>query len=181
MTFRPRNRFQSISDRARPACTITAKQLNTRAVPAWSIAARGGSTRCTHRNARIIDTHWSRSSVNLHAMAIDNRGSCTQCIQTTRTESSRESKMENGIQKNANGSIENTILKIVQGVLKFPPDRIQATTDLRDLPGVESIKILRIVANVEKELGIRLDDQVVFRVNTIEGLAREVSKLVEGQ
>jgi acyl carrier protein len=93
----------------------------------------------------------------------------------------RENKMENGIQKTANGSIEKTILKIVQGVLKFPPDRIQASTDLRDLPGVESIKILRIVANVEKELGIRLDDQVVFRVSSIEGLAREVSKLVEGR
>jgi acyl carrier protein len=78
-------------------------------------------------------------------------------------------------------NIENTVKKIVQGVLKLPEGMIGSTTDLRDLPGVESINILRIVASHEKELGIRLDDQVVFRVSTIAGLAREVSSLVEGR
>ncbi len=80
-----------------------------------------------------------------------------------------------------NDNIENTIKKTVQSVLKFPDNVIGSTTDLRDLPGVESIKILRIVASLEKEFGIRLDDQVVFRVSTIEGLAHEVSKLVESR
>ena len=77
--------------------------------------------------------------------------------------------------------IERIVTKTVQGVLKFPDSTIGSTTDLRALPGVESIKILRIVANLEREFDIRLDDQVVFRVRTIGGLAHEVSKLIEAR
>lgn len=79
------------------------------------------------------------------------------------------------------GDIESTIKEIAQSVLKLPDETIGSTTDLRDLPGVESIKLLRVVANVEKKFGIRIEDPVVFRVSSIADLAREVSKLVESR
>jgi acyl carrier protein len=75
--------------------------------------------------------------------------------------------------------IEDAIKKIVRSTLNLPESEIASSTNLRDLPGVESIKILRIVASLEKKFDIRLDDQVVFRVSTIEELAGAVSKLVE--
>ncbi|OJH38024.1 acyl carrier protein [Cystobacter ferrugineus] len=75
--------------------------------------------------------------------------------------------------------IEDAIKKIVQSTLNLPESEIDSSTNLRDLPGVESIKILRIVASLEKKFDVRLDDQVVFRVSTIEELAGAVSKLVE--
>ncbi|EPX55652.1 hypothetical protein D187_009263 [Cystobacter fuscus DSM 2262] len=75
--------------------------------------------------------------------------------------------------------IEDAIKKIVRSTLNLPEGEIESSTNLRDLPGVESIKILRIVASLEKKFDVRLDDQVVFRVNTIEELAGAVSKLVE--
>jgi len=75
--------------------------------------------------------------------------------------------------------IEDTIRAVVQATLKLPNADISSTTNLRDLPGVESIKILRIVANLEKKFDVRLDDQVVFRVSTIAELAKVLAKLVE--
>ena len=75
--------------------------------------------------------------------------------------------------------IEDAIKKIVRSTLNLPEIEIESSTNLRDLPGVESIKILRIVASLEKKFDVRLDDQVVFRVSTIAELAGAVSKLVE--
>ena len=75
-------------------------------------------------------------------------------------------------------AFEDAIKQIVQNTLKLPDGDIPPNTSLRDLPGVESIKILRIVASIEKAFDVRLEDQVVFRVNTIEDLATEVKKLV---
>lgn len=75
--------------------------------------------------------------------------------------------------------IEDAIKKIVQNTLNLPESELASTTNLRDLPGVESIKILRIVASLEKKFDIRLDDQVVFSLSTIEELAAAVSKMVE--
>jgi acyl carrier protein len=75
--------------------------------------------------------------------------------------------------------IEDAIKKIVQSTLNLPEIEIESSTNLRDLPGVESIKILRIVASLEKKFDVRLDDQVVFQVSTIAELAGAVSKLVE--
>lgn len=78
-------------------------------------------------------------------------------------------------------AFEDAIKQIVQSTLKLPDSAITPHTNLRDLPGVESIKILRIVASIEKKFDVRLDDQVVFRVSTIEELASEVGKLVPEQ
>jgi acyl carrier protein len=75
--------------------------------------------------------------------------------------------------------IEDAIKQLVQSTLKLPDGELASTTNLRDLPGVESIKILRIVASLEKKFDVRLDDQVVFRLSTIEELASAVSKLVQ--
>ena len=78
------------------------------------------------------------------------------------------------------GAVEDAVKQIVQHTLKLPDDKISSETNLRDLPGVESIKILRIVASVEKKFDIRLDDQVVFKMSTIREMVTEVEKLVAG-
>jgi acyl carrier protein len=75
--------------------------------------------------------------------------------------------------------IEEAIKKIVQTTLHLPDSEITSSTNLRDLPGVESIKILRIVASLEKKFDVRLDDEIVFNLSTIAELAEAVSKLVE--
>lgn len=75
-------------------------------------------------------------------------------------------------------AVEDAIRQIVQHTLKLPDSEISSETNLRDLPGVESIKILRIVASIEKKFDVRLDDHVVFRMNTIQEIAAEIEKLV---
>jgi acyl carrier protein len=78
----------------------------------------------------------------------------------------------------ADENVERIIWQIVQTVLKLPDGTVATSTDLRSLPGIESIKILRIAAAVEKAFKVRLDDELIFRVRTIREFASEVSRLV---
>lgn len=75
-------------------------------------------------------------------------------------------------------AVEGAVRQIVQHTLKLPDCEISSEMNLRDLPGMESIKILRIVASIEKKFNIRLDDHVVFTMNTIREIAAEIGKLV---
>jgi acyl carrier protein len=74
-------------------------------------------------------------------------------------------------------SIEEKICSIVREELKLPREALTAQTQLRELPGVESIKILRIVAHLERAYDVELEDEVVFRVKTVAELAEAIRKM----
>lgn len=71
----------------------------------------------------------------------------------------------------APGNIEQTISELISQETKIPSSELRADTNLRELPGVESIKVLRIISKLERTYDIELDDDVVFRVKTLGELA----------
>lgn len=78
-------------------------------------------------------------------------------------------------------AIGTTISTLVSEELKIPLEQITPTTNLRDLPGVESIKVLRIVAKIERHFDVELEDDLVFRVKTIQELAEAIQELLKEQ
>lgn len=73
--------------------------------------------------------------------------------------------------------IEQTISRLVSEELKLPMAELQADTNLRELPGVESIRVLRIIARLERTYDVELEDELVFRVQTLGQLADAIRKL----
>jgi acyl carrier protein len=75
-------------------------------------------------------------------------------------------------------TITNEIQSLFCSSLNLSASQVEVTENLRELPGIESIKVLRIVAKIEKKYDIELDDDVVFRTNTIEEIAQAVTRLL---
>lgn len=82
---------------------------------------------------------------------------------------------------NGNTEIGKTISSLVSEELKIPAEEITPGTNLRELPGVESIKVLRIIAKIERLYDVELDDELVFRVKTIQELAEAIEQIREEQ
>ena len=74
-------------------------------------------------------------------------------------------------------SLEDNLFAIVRQELRLPDEQLGVGTRLRELPGVESIKLLRIVAKIERAYGVEFEDEVVFRVQTIGELAAAIRQL----
>jgi len=51
--------------------------------------------------------------------------------------------------------------------LKLIAADLSQTTDLRRLPGLESIKLLRIVSRVERHYGVELDEDAIYRATSL--------------
>jgi len=75
--------------------------------------------------------------------------------------------------------IESRVKEILCRELKLGPEQVTETTNLRELPGIESIKILRIITFVESHYDIELEDQVIFKIETIRDTATAVRNLLE--
>jgi acyl carrier protein len=73
--------------------------------------------------------------------------------------------------------IAKNISALVSQELKIPHEQIEPTTNLRELPGVESIKVLRIIAKLERAYGVELEDELVFRVKTVQELADAITQM----
>jgi acyl carrier protein len=69
-----------------------------------------------------------------------------------------------------------TIIGQVNGV---SPDAIPRATSLRDLPGLDSIRMLRTVTMIERHFGIELPDDKVFTIDTLSELAALVREIQE--
>ncbi|MCG8422274.1 MAG: acyl carrier protein [Proteobacteria bacterium] len=63
--------------------------------------------------------------------------------------------------------------------LKVDANELSPHSNLRELPGVESIKVLRIIARIEQKYDIELVDDVVFQVNTIQDISDAVRKALD--
>lgn len=62
---------------------------------------------------------------------------------------------------------EHAVLRqIICAELGDPSLVFEPETAIRDLPGIESMKVLRIISKIERQFGVELSDQVVFNIGT---------------
>jgi acyl carrier protein len=62
------------------------------------------------------------------------------------------------------------IRDLVSGELAVPADEIGDDVPLKELPGADSIKMLRLVAQIERHYDAEFEDEDVFKVRTINEL-----------
>jgi acyl carrier protein len=72
--------------------------------------------------------------------------------------------------------ITETVRAIVAEVLAVPAAELALDTDLRGVEGADSIKVLRMIARIEREFDVELEDEDVFGVSTIAEVADVVRK-----
>ena len=72
-------------------------------------------------------------------------------------------------------SVDGEVRRIVCEQLGVADAIVTEADEIRELPGVESIKILRAITRIEARFGIELEDEVVFQVQTF----RELVELIE--
>ena len=51
----------------------------------------------------------------------------------------------------------------------MPAASLAPDTDLRAIEGIDSVKVLRMIARIEREYDVELDDEEVFALTTVEG------------
>lgn len=71
--------------------------------------------------------------------------------------------------------IRKTTIDIICRELKLDSHQITEDTNLRELPDIDSIKILRIILSIEEQYDIELEDEVVFGVETVTDIALAVA------
>ncbi|ANN17482.1 acyl carrier protein [Amycolatopsis orientalis] len=64
--------------------------------------------------------------------------------------------------------------------LKIPAAGIAGTDVLRELPGADSMKMLRVVSKLERRWDVEFDDEAIFAVKTVDELVVMVEKSVSG-
>lgn len=70
--------------------------------------------------------------------------------------------------------IITAVTEIAAAELGVRADSLAPDSDLREVEGMDSVKVLRMVARIERAYDIELDDQVVFGLSTITGTAEAV-------
>ena len=67
--------------------------------------------------------------------------------------------------------VNQAIKDVLQKEFSIAPETVTPELVLRDIPGIESLRILRMVVRLEKALGIELPDERIFDVVTAGDLA----------
>jgi acyl carrier protein len=67
-----------------------------------------------------------------------------------------------------------TITDIAAAELGVPEASLTPDVDLRAILGIDSVKVLRMIARIERKYDIELSDEDVFSLTTIEGTASAV-------
>lgn len=75
--------------------------------------------------------------------------------------------------------IEWVVREIICRECDLTLDRLGAEVGFHDLPGIESIRILRSVVRIESHFDVELDDEVVFRVRNVRELASAILEDLE--
>ncbi len=65
--------------------------------------------------------------------------------------------------------------------LKISLAEIGDTDVLKELPGADSMKLLRVVSKLERHWDVEFDDEAIFAVKTVEELVTLVHKYVDGE
>jgi acyl carrier protein len=72
---------------------------------------------------------------------------------------------------------EQSILhSIIRAELGDPSLSLQPETVIRELPGIESMKVLRIITKIERQFQIEMDDEVVFNMGTYGDLVNALDR-----
>jgi acyl carrier protein len=74
-----------------------------------------------------------------------------------------------------------TVTEIAAAELGVPAASLQLDTDLRGIEGMDSVKVLRMIAKIEQAYDIELDDEVVFGLSSIAGTADAVRQALREQ
>jgi acyl carrier protein len=69
-----------------------------------------------------------------------------------------------------------TVTAITAAELGVPAASLRPDTDLRAIEGMDSVKVLRMIAKIEQAYDVELDDEVVFGLSTIAGTAEAVTR-----
>lgn len=70
--------------------------------------------------------------------------------------------------------IITTITGIAAAELGVPAESLAPDADLRAITGIDSVKVLRMIARIERNYDIELSDEDVFSLTTIDGTASAV-------
>jgi acyl carrier protein len=73
-------------------------------------------------------------------------------------------------------NITATVTQIAAAELGVPAESLAPQTELRSIEGMDSVKVLRMVARIERAYGVELDDEVVFSLTSIASAATAVSR-----
>jgi len=63
--------------------------------------------------------------------------------------------------------------------LRIEPEMIRGDDKLQELPGADSVRLLQVVAQIERYWGLELEDAEIFRPHTFDGLVELVWSRVE--
>ncbi len=75
--------------------------------------------------------------------------------------------------------VADRIRGILHTTLSLPLDVLQDDAQLREL-GVESIKVLRTILAIEEHYDVEIDNEVVFKAETVRDIAKAVVQLKNG-
>ncbi len=68
----------------------------------------------------------------------------------------------------------NELRTIILGELGLEDFEITDSMLVRELPGIESMKVLRIIAKIERQFDVELSDEVVFNIGTFAELVNAI-------
>jgi acyl carrier protein len=74
-------------------------------------------------------------------------------------------------------AVADRLREMAAAELKIAPADIAGDAVLKQLPGADSVRLMRIVARAEREFDLEFDDEDIFKVRTLD----ELVGLVLGQ
>ena len=77
--------------------------------------------------------------------------------------------------------ILDEIRRQVVAELGVRPDEVNADSVLKQLPGADSVRLLRVVARIERRYDVEFDDEDVFTVRTPADLAALILRVASGE
>jgi acyl carrier protein len=78
-------------------------------------------------------------------------------------------------------AIVAAVTQIAAAELRVPAASLALDTDLRAIEGMDSVKVLRMIAKIERAYDIELDDETVFGLSTIAATAEAVQQALAEQ
>lgn len=72
--------------------------------------------------------------------------------------------------------IAAAVTEMVAAGLGVDPRRLAPDTDLRNVEGADSVKVLRVISRIEVSYGVDLDDEDVFAATRVDELVAIVEK-----
>lgn len=81
---------------------------------------------------------------------------------------------------NTTQTTTDTICGIIREELGLPEGAVVPSTTIRELPELQSVQYLRLIAKIERRFDVELEDDLVFGIATVEDLGRAVDGLRVG-